>query len=565
MFLYTDIEADSLKATKIWCCCVNNQVFLNKESFQEFFEQNKEATWVFHNGIGFDVPVLEKLWNVKFNREKVVDTLVLSRLSNPDRPEGHSLKSYGIQLGLHKGEFNNWSSLSQEMIDYCLRDVEVTKRTHEYLVRKLEGFSDKSINLEHSVAWIIAKQIENGWLLDERRCFILLSILRERLIKVEEIVHEKFVPYAHFVSNVTPRVNKDGSLSRVGLKFLDNWQDVVGEFSRIEWKEFNLGSRQQVAKYLQRFGWEPKEFTELGQAKVDETILENVDIPEANLIAEYMMLQKRIAMVQSWIDAMEEDGRVHGKVQTNGAVTGRMTHSNPNMAQVTANGKPYGKECRECWSVPKGYKLVGVDASGLELRMLAHYMKDPEYTKELLQGDIHTKNQHAAGLETRPQAKTFIYAFLYGAGDAKIGSIVGKGANAGRELKEKFLDNVPSLKLLKEKVARRASSGYLKGVDGRLLFVRSEHAALNTLLQSAGAIVMKKALCILDEYATIWNIDYKFVGNIHDEIQAEVLEKHSSNFGRLAVESIKAAGNYFNLNCPLDGEFNIGDNWSETH
>ena len=277
------------------------------------------------------------------------------------------------------------------------------------------------------------------------------------------------------------------------------------------------------------------------------------------------MLQKRSAQVQSWIEAAEEDGRVHGRVNPIGAVTGRMTHSNPNMAQVPASYSPYGTECRQCWIVPKGYKLVGIDAAGLELRMLAHYMNDEEYTHEVTHGDVHTANQKAAGLSTRDNAKTFIYAFLYGAGDAKIGSVVGGSKRDGAKLKEKFLTNTPSLRTLRERVLRATKRGHLRGLDGRRLIVRSEHAALNTLLQSAGAVIMKKALTILDEYAIIHSMDYRFVGNIHDEFQVEVKEAHAEKFGWLAVECIKAAGTRMELKCPLDGEYKVGDNWASTH
>ena len=236
--------------------------------------------------------------------------------------------------------------------------------------------------------------------------------------------------------------------------FLGDSGDLIcGAFSRIDYPDFNLGSRQQIGKYLQWFGWKPKDFTETGQPIVDEKVLSNVkDIPEAQLIGEYLLVQKRIAQVESWVDAVEDDGRVHGYVNAIGAVTGRMTHSSPNMAQVPAGYSPYGEECRSCWIVPKGYKLVGCDAAGLELRMLAHYMDDVEYTKEILHGDIHTANQTAAGLTTRDQAKTFIYAFLYGAGDAKIGTITGGSARDGRRLKEKFLTNTPALANLRDRV-----------------------------------------------------------------------------------------------------------------
>jgi len=277
------------------------------------------------------------------------------------------------------------------------------------------------------------------------------------------------------------------------------------------------------------------------------------------------MVQKRIAQVQSWLDAVESDGRVHGQVNACGAVTGRMTHSKPNMAQVPAVGAPYGYECRACWIVPEGHKLVGVDASGLELRMLASFMNDKEYTNEILNGDIHTTNQINAGLSTRAQAKTFIYAFLYGAGDSKIGSIVGGSQRTGAELRQRFLSNTPALAELRERVYIASQRGYLRGVDGRRLHIRSEHSALNTLLQSAGAVVMKKALQIFEQYAPQWKLDYKLLGSIHDEYQIEARADQADKVGYLMVESIKAAGTALDLPCPLDGEYKVGNNWADTH
>jgi DNA polymerase I-like protein with 3'-5' exonuclease and polymerase domains len=432
---------------------------------------------------------------------------------------------------------------------------------------KLDQFGTESIELEHRVQASIVKQISNGWLLDQRRAFDLLATLQEKKNDLEETVLHTFRPLPTFIKQVDPKYKKDGSLSAVGLKFLgDAWVSVGGSFSRIDFPEFNLGSRRQIGRYLQYFGWKPDKYTDNGQPIVDEKVLENVtDIPEAQLIAEYLLVQKRIAQVQSWVDAVQTDGRVHGQVNAIGAVTGRMTHSSPNMAQVPAVYSPYGKECRSCWVVPEGYRLVGVDASGLELRMLAHYMGDQEYTNEILNGDIHSANQSAAGLATRDEAKTFIYAFLYGAGDAKIGSIVGGSSTVGKRLKDKFLENTPALAELRERVSTAAVRGYLRGLDGRRLWIRSEHAALNTLLQAAGAVVMKKALVIFEDYAKQWKLDYRMVGNIHDEVQMEVAEKDAQNAGYLMVESIKAAGIAFDMRCPLDGEYKIGLSWADTH
>jgi len=318
---------------------------------------------------------------------------------------------------------------------------------------------------------------------------------------------------------------------------------------------FNPGSRQQIAKRLMSIGWKPTKKTEKGQVIVDEKVLDGIDLPEAKRIAEYLLLQKRVAQVESWLDAVSQDGRVHGKVITNGAVTGRMTHHSPNMAQVPSGSSPWGKECRDCWTVDlDNYLLVGADASGLELRMLAHYMKDEVYVREVCEGDIHTKNQQAAGLQTRPQAKTFIYAFLYGAGPAKIGAIVGGGENEGRKLTASFLDNTPSLKALREKVAGIAAKGSIKGLDGRRLQIRSPHAALNTLLQGAGAIVMKQALVLLDKKIRLENLDAHFVANVHDEWQIECSKEVAETVGKMAVKAIQEAGEVLQLRCPLTGE-----------
>jgi len=572
-----DIEANGLNPDKVWVIVAHEldtqetKVFSGSTlyDFNTYIQDLHGDVYelIGHNIIDYDIPVLERILGTDFGSCNVTDTLVLSRLADPQREGGHSLENWGQLLGCPKGEHNDWDNYSQEMVEYCKQDVLVNVKVYYALRSALSDFGSESISLEHQVQRIISKQIHNGWLLDQEGAFVLLAKLKERKFELEDSVHNTFKPLPTFVRNVKPKFKKDASLSVVGLKFLgEQWATVGGEFSRIDYPEFNLGSRQQIGRYLQYFGWKPKQFTEKGQAVVDESVLAKVtNIPEASMIAEYLLVQKRIAQVQSWLDAVEDDGRVHGYVNANGTVTGRMTHSSPNMAQVPSSSAEYGKECRACWTAPKGYKVVGMDASGLELRMLAHYMNDEDYTNEILNGDIHTANQFASGVDTRSQAKTFIYAFLYGAGDEKIGSIVGGTARDGRLLKEKFLSNTPSLRDLRERVSVASGRGYLYGLDGRRVAVRSEHSALNTLLQSAGAIVMKKALVLLDEYAKLWNIDYKFIGNIHDEIQTEVREEEAEVFGRLAVSCIEAAGTYYKLNCPLAGEYQIGNNWSETH
>jgi DNA polymerase I-like protein with 3'-5' exonuclease and polymerase domains len=522
---------------------------------------------VFHNGISFDAPVLNRLWKTKIRLNQVYDTLIVSRLLDPSKENGHSLEAWGNTLGFHKIDYKavwQWMMDRKEeykgecfdnpinnLLDhYCVRDVEVTAKLYLRLVAEAneKEFSLESIELEHSVAAIIAAQERNGFKLDQIYATCLLTDIKSKVAGIYERMQERWPPFTvERVSDKTGKRLKDSVVT------------------------FNPGSRQQIGERLKELGWKPKEFTETGIPKIDETVLANIKIPEAQIIAEYLMLNKRISQIESWMEAVGKDGRVHGKVITNGAVTGRMTHSSPNMAQIPNSSSIYGPECRECWTVEDGNVLVGCDASGLELRMLAHYMKDNDYVRTVTEGsskdgtDVHTVNQRAAGLSTRDNAKTFIYAFLYGAGDAKIGSIVGGTAKVGKELKSKFLNQTPSLARLIERVGKQASKGWVPGLDGRRIWVRSEHSALNSLLQGAGAVVMKKALVIFDNKRAANKWPVKYVVNVHDEAQLECPKDIAEEVGKAFKQSIIEAGEHFKLRCPLDGEYKIGANWRKTH
>ena len=576
MDLVFDIETDDLKATKIHCI-VAQDVDSGKtykfppDKLQEGYDLLEKADKLIgHNIIGFDIPMVEKFSKVKLKHKPVVDTLVMSRLFNPVREGGHSLEKWGFRLGFKKIEFEDYLNYSKDMLDYCVRDVHLNTVLFKHLRKEGSGFTKDCVALEQNVADIIKKQEDTGFQFDLQKAELLLADLREKMQRAEDEVHKEFKPKLVDIRQVTPKLKQNGSLSKSGLTPEEYEERLptnnIEPFMRRKLQDFNLGSRKQVGEYLIEFGWKPKKFTPTGQPIVDETTLGKIDkIPQAKLIADYFLYQKRIAQVDSWIKAMDEDGRVHGFVIPNGTITGRMSHRSPNMAQVPNIHSPYGVECRACWTVKEGYKLVGIDASGLELRMLAHYMQNEEYINEIINGDIHTANQKAAGLESRDQAKTFIYALIYGAGDAKLGSVVGGNRESGKRLREQFLNNNPSFKTLREKVQRASGKHWLKGIDGRKLLIRTQHAALNTLLQGGGAIVMKRGLAMLDSLISLNTFDAKFVANIHDEWQMEVREDLAENVGRMAVDCIIKAGEYYNLRCPMDGEYKVGDNWSETH
>lgn len=576
MRIALDLETNS-KHDTIWLCVTKDidtgetKVWKSPNGLNDYL--SKATLLIAQNGIGFDFYLLNKLWKTTIGRKKAYDTLVVSRLLEPTREQGHSLEAWGEVLGTNKieykriyawlmnkqyadaKEFKNDTSCYDEphwglLEFYCVRDVDVLEALYKHLEAKKEelGFSDESVELEHQVAAIISQQERNGFKLDTQKATLLLTNLKGRLDEISEWFQQRWPPY---------------EVERVSEK--------TGKPLKPQLVTFNPGSRQQIGEKLKELGWKPEKFTETGQAQVDEKILEKLPYPEAKLIAEYLLIQKRIAQVESWLEALGSDGRVHGRVITNGAVTGRMTHHSPNMAQVPNAGSLYGPECREVWSVEEGNVLVGCDASGLELRMLAHYMRDEGYVKTITQGsskdgtDVHTKNQLAAGLPTRDAAKTFIYAFLYGAGDAKIGSIVGGTSKEGAKLKAKFLKQTPALDKLLKTVAKYAALGYVPGLDGRKIWVRSEHAALNSLLQGAGAVVMKKALVIFEEKVRKNKWPVKFVANVHDEFQFETTPEVAELAGQAAKQSIVEAGLFYKLRCPLDGEYKVGLNWKQTH
>ena len=576
MDLVFDIETDDLQATKVWCIVAQDpdtgELFkFTPDELEKGYEFLATADRLIgHNIIGFDIPIIHKFSDIDLSHIPVLDTLVLSRLFNPTREGGHSLENWGYKLGYNKIDFDDYLNYSQEMLDYCVRDVELNTQVLIELRKESKGFSKDSINIEQGVAKIIKEQETNGFKFDMKYAELLLAELRETKQSIEDEVQKTFTPKWVDSKLVTPYIKKDGQLSKRGLTDEEYTNCLntsnFNPFMRKTLQEFNLGSRKQIGEYLIDFGWKPDRFTPTGQPIVDEKTLSKIThIHEAKLIVDFLLLQKRIAQIDSWFEAVKDDGRVHGFVIPNGTITGRMTHRNPNMAQVPSVSSPFGKECRACWTVDEGNVLLGVDASGLEIRMLAHYMADEEFINEIINGDIHTSNQKLAQLESRDKAKTFIYALMYGAGDEKLGNVVGGSKDDGRRARQHFFDNKPSFKSLRDRVQRASSKTYLKGIDGRKLYVRNQHSSLNTLLQGAGSIVMKKALIDLDLKLRLNTIDYKFVANIHDEWQIEVKENQADFAGSLAVDSIIKAGEEFNLRCPLDGEYKIGGDWSETH
>jgi DNA polymerase-1 len=544
---------------------------------------------VAHNGIKFDVPAIQKLYP-DFKPKKVIDTLVCSRLiwsnirdidfSNkkqtlpPKLFGSHGLKSWGYRLGELKGEYgqqdNAWDVYTPEMLTYCEQDVRVTVKLYNTILG--QNYSQQAIDLEHSVAEIMWKQECNGFVFDEKKAQSLYINLAEQ----RDVIWREL--YSLFPSWIVAEGTKKPART---INYKDPSKadrTMNAAYTVIKIVEFNPSSRAHISnRLINKYGWNPKDFTDNGQAKIDETILSKLPYPEAKHVAKYFMLQKRLGQLaegnQGWLRVCA-NGKIHGSVNTNNAATGRATHSHPNLAQIPSMRAAYGKECRELFTVPKGWKLMGADASGLELRALAGYMAIYDggaYVDVVLDGDIHTVNQIAAGLASRDESKRFIYAFLYGGGDQLIGELVGGGAKEGKRIKKSFLDKTPALKKLREAVSKAAERGFIKGLDGRHIHIRSPHAALNFLLQSAGAIICKQWLVEFENemqaqgYRHGWDGDYCMCAWVHDEIQVAVREDLADKVGHIAVQTIQKVTEVFNFRCPLDGEFNVGNSWAETH
>lgn len=631
-FIITDIETNGLldTATKFWCGWVYDSHKDEYKGYTDLKEYWNAIDWygrndyniVFHNGIRYDVPCLKKLMGDRFSfdpRDCVIDTLVLARLiySNiKDTDVGlmrsgklpkalygsHSLKAYGYRLGELKGTYGEqedaWDTFTDDMYTYNKQDVVVTLKLFRKLMAK--GYPLKAIQLEHDIAWVMAKQERNGFVFDKDAAVKLYADLSAKRQEIyDDLVSEVGSWTVYKGDKVYKRDNAKKGI-KAGIPY-PQYEEVT----------FNPNSRSHIAKVLMDRGWEPTEVTPTGAPKVDEDTLQSaMDISLTPKILEYLLINKRIAQLaegdNAWLKLMKEDEdgyyRIHGSVNPNGAVTGRATHSYPNVAQVPAGRSPYGKECRSLFTVPKGWFEAGIDASGLELRCFGSFLfpfDNGAYIKEILEGDIHTHNQKMAGLPTRDNAKTFIYGFLYGAGDAKIGEIVGGSSADGKRLKEKFFKAVPAIKKLRQAIERTliTSSEWVGGVnkvtwrkrvhpdnsnlsithsilglDRRIVYVRSPHSALNTLLQSAGALICKKWVCLVEEnmrkagYKHGWDGDFAMMAWVHDETQVACRTREiAEDCVRIAQESMRQTQEFFKFNCQLDTEGEIGDNWYDCH
>lgn len=590
-----DIEADSLTPTVVWCMCWRN-VQTNEngectsvEEIKNFFNQTAGSLYVGHNILKFDAPVLVRLAGVNLSVGNCIDTLVLSTLYSPSITDGHSLGAWGQRLGEEKGEFNDWSRLSDEMLEYCHQDVLVTTKLFLRLMKTLIrlGFTEQSLYIQHRFTVILDRQQRNGFKFDIDRAKELYQHLRNREKELEADIHIVFPPVLTEFKTYKKAYKKDGTFNKLYEQHSLDFPKIVlhedGSYTSYDYVEFNIGSPTQRVDKLISLGWKPEEFTEKGNPKPFdkgklspslERFLEQNPTPEIELIARWMSINGRANMIRTWTENYNDStGCIHGKLLV--ADTLRLRHQAPNTANIPAVRQDkkksilYGEagyytyEARDLWCARGGRVLVGTDAAGLELRMLAHFLNRPAFTEQVVNGDPHQYNADTAGV-TRPQAKTLIYAIQYGAAAPKVASIMGVSVKEGAYIRNMFLERL-GLKELMEECQHEQRIGRVSLVDGSRVICPSPHAALNYKLQGSGARVMAASSVLAAREIRRNDWDVLKVGDIHDEDQSDSAIWCAEDFGRMRVQSIIDAGKLFNLNVPLDGEYKIGETWARTH
>lgn len=621
-----DVETDGLldATTRLHCLvlrdmdsdrvvsCTNSAPGFH--SIEEGLSLLSEAEKVYtHNGIRFDNPVVKKLYPVVELKGELRDTYVMAimrwahikdsdwqRAAKGQLPKKligrHSLEAWGYRLGVQKVgvEIEDWSQWTPLMQQRCESDTHVTKILAQRL--RAAGVSTESIETEHELAAYLHQQERNGWPFDIDGAIKLQASLAGKRQALDQELRKEFGSWQVSRGMFTPKTNskKFGYVKGVPLE-------------RFRTIEFNPSSRQHIAnRMIVLYKWKPEVFTDGGVPKVDANTLKGLNYPPVKKIREYLLLDDFLSALaegkQSLLKNFTADGveggkitglpHIHGGVIQTGTVTHRASHVKPPLTQIPKVGNPFGAEGRALFHVPEGWVQIGADASGLELRVLAHYMAkydDGAYGKVLLEGDVHSVTQQALleyvgeGKVGRDRAKTWMYAFLYGAGDEKLGKILAPGKTPEQQKKigaysrSLFLKKLAALKYLLDDVKKKHNkNGYLISLDGRRVYTRSEHSALNSLIQTAGSLICRRWMVVYNRALVElfdsppgggWLYPWAALGWFHDENQLAVWDDPLVIDATkiVLVDSIRSMTEHFHFRCPLDGEAKVGANWCQTH
>jgi len=584
-----DIETDSLDAKVIWMMSWENIKTREKgrcighEEITRWFLEAPTAIFVGHNALRFDIRIVNQLLGLRIPTRRLADTLILSMLYSPNLDGGHSLAAWAERIGMKKGDHNDFTHLSDEMIKYCDQDVNITAELFRKITKVLNklGFSEKTCHIQHHFMSLLDRQTRNGFYFNIDGARSLYNLLQEKQAEIQESIDHVFPPVRNLVR--TGRVHlKNGNCSaqyeRDFSKYEIEYDDSLEWYSAYEAVPFNIGSPKQRVEKLLGLGWQPDTFTPKGHPKpTEEGLIAFADatgIPEVALITKYLSYNGRANMINTWMESYNnETHAIHGKLFL--ADTLRLRHQSPNTANIPGvrqnkQGRLllgdegfYTYESRDLWTARPGRCLVGTDASGLELRMLAHYINREAFTRIVLDGDPHQYNADLAGVD-RPTAKTLLYAIQYGAQAKKVASIIKGTVEEGAELRQRFLDRLGLTGVMNDAISEQ-KNGRVSLIDGARVVCPSPHSALNYKLQGGGARVMAQGAIFLEEYIRRHGLDSLKVGDIHDEWEYDVDSKDAEEHRKLSVQAIQDAGEELNLNISLTGKAKIGLTWAETH
>lgn len=596
-----DIETHSLTPTVIWCLCAINlgtgeEVTLtDPDEMRNWINERltEGSTFIGHNIISFDIPVLNRLLGTRIASRRLVDTFVLSMLYSPALAGGHSLEAWGERLRFPKTEFNDWSRLSDDMVRYCLNDCRVNLQLYLRLSDRMVGvgFSERSCEIE-SLAWaLIQRQRKNGFQLDVPRAHELYSEIRQLERQLKDEIYEQWPPQLLEVKRFAKAFKADGSPTSNYGRHVEQYPRLElcedGGYCAFDYVEFNLGSPKQRIEKLLELGWKPREFTPKGAPQATrkgslvpslEEFLQKNPNEAARKLAEWIAINARGNMISTWIDVADDKGLIHGNLWLAGSL--RYRHDKPNTANIPAirlddnKVSVFGRaggftyESRDLWTVRDRERrsLVGVDAKGVQLRILAHYLGNSTFSENILSEDPHEANRKSMGLPSRSLTKTITYATLMGAGDARIAMEAKVSMREAVAAKEQFFSQVPELPALIRRLKQQLNkTGRLELCDGAQVLVPSDHMVIPYLLQGDESRLMKQSMIYVADAVRKEKLDVLKVGDIHDEHQYDALNNHVNPFLKILPVSFSRAGESFGYTVPIECDAKVGLTWSQTH